>query len=188
MKNKAKNKATISKISVSTNVTCCFVILFLLYMLWQTKNNAEDQMVLANQVAYNEMQQIKEEYKEEMLGLSKENWELSREYEDLKGTMKSTIEKLKIMDYATEYTLEVWGIKDPDIITEDLKNHPELIPFEGSLGGTMFFESLYLINEKWVYVGFSDGHSMGIGLYEYTVNEDQSITWKVIEAEIRKGP
>lgn len=178
----------IRKVSITVNILLCVVIIFLVYMLQQSKNNAEDQMVIASQEAKNEKQQMELDYKEEILKLSKANRELKKEYDDYKGVMKATIEKLKIMDYAAEDSLETWGIKDTNIIVEDLKKHPELIPFKGSLGGTMGFYTVHVLNEKWAYVGFEDGHSGGIGLYEYTVNEDQSITWQVIKAEIRKGP
>lgn len=65
----------------------------------------------------------------------------------------------------------------------DLKERKDLIPYKGVLGGTMGFyddESIHILNYKWVYAHFEDGHIGGEMLLEYDISEDGKIYWKVI--------
>ena len=72
-------------------------------------------------------------------------------------------------------------------IKADLTEHPELIPFEGTLGGTMGFydpENIYVLSDKWVYARFEDGHIQGGMLLEYSLGPDGEISWQVLEARL----
>lgn len=77
------------------------------------------------------------------------------------------------------------GLEDPvNELRDDLAAHPELIPYEGVLGGKMQFtrHSIALLSTQWVYAEFGDGHIAGNCLLEYEVEGDGTITWKVISA------
>ena len=76
------------------------------------------------------------------------------------------------------------GLKDPlkDIIS-DLRRHRELIPYTGSMGGTMNFYSesqIWILTKKWVLAYFEDGHNGGYLLLEYEVTKDGKIKWKTV--------
>ncbi|RPI73120.1 MAG: hypothetical protein EHM47_06755 [Ignavibacteriales bacterium] len=75
------------------------------------------------------------------------------------------------------------GLSNPvrDIIT-DLTEHTKLIPYEGVLGGTMRFydREIRILNSKWVFAYFEDGHIAGEMLLEYNVDNDGTINWKRI--------
>ena len=76
------------------------------------------------------------------------------------------------------------GLKDPvaDIIA-DLKQHRELIPHKGILGGTMNFyddSKIWVLTKKWVLAYFEDGHIAGYLLLEYEVTEGGKINWKTV--------
>ncbi len=76
------------------------------------------------------------------------------------------------------------GLKEPvkDIIS-DLKQHRELIPHEGSVGGTMNFYSgsqIWILTKKWVLAYFEDGHNGGYLLLEYEVANNGRIKWKAL--------
>ena len=76
------------------------------------------------------------------------------------------------------------GLKDPaaDIIA-DLKQHRELIPYKGVLGGTMNFyddSKIWILTKRWVLAYFEDGHIAGYLLLEYEVVQGGSIAWKTI--------
>ena len=80
------------------------------------------------------------------------------------------------------------GLKEPvkDIIS-DLMRHRELIPYEGSLGGTMNFYSesqIRILTKKWVLAYFEDGHNGGYLLLEYEVTNDGRINWKTLASYI----
>jgi hypothetical protein len=80
------------------------------------------------------------------------------------------------------------GLKDPvkDIIS-DLRQHRELIPYKGSMGGTMNFYSesqIWILTKKWVLAYFEDGHNGGYLLLEYEVTKDGKIKWKTVASYI----
>ncbi len=83
--------------------------------------------------------------------------------------------------------LQERGLEDPvNDLRDDLMGHPELIPYEGVLGGTMGFvrSRIALLSLRWVYAEFEDGHIAGRCLLEYDVAPGGRITWRVIESEL----
>lgn len=73
-----------------------------------------------------------------------------------------------------------------DKLAGDLIAHPELIPYDGVLGGTMGFysrDSVRVLSDRWVLASFEDGHRMGRMLLRYDVT-DNGIVWKVIDSYI----
>jgi len=94
------------------------------------------------------------------------------------------IEDLIIVDHTTIRNLENQGIFNYKDIELDLAEKPELIGYDGVLGGTMFFWSIHLLDDRWVYAEFEDGHIAGSGIYEYTIDENGMITWKNICEEL----
>jgi hypothetical protein len=74
------------------------------------------------------------------------------------------------------------GLADPagDLIS-DLVAHPEIIPMEPVLGGTMYFPegSVIILSDRWAYAEFEDGHLGGSCLLEYEV-DDGSVTWTIL--------
>lgn len=80
------------------------------------------------------------------------------------------------------------GLKQPvaDIIA-DLKQHRELIPYKGTLGGTMNFyddSKIWILTNKWVLAYFEDGHVAGYLLFEYEVTQGGIINWKTLASYI----
>jgi len=70
-------------------------------------------------------------------------------------------------------------------ILQELSKHPELIPQEAVLGGTMAFvlhESVVL-NRHWVLAVFEDGHVRGQALYEYQINGQDEFSWKLLATQ-----
>jgi hypothetical protein len=77
------------------------------------------------------------------------------------------------------------GVADPvPTLVADLQRHPKLIPYEGVLGGTMgFYDStqIHVLNDRWVYAYFEDGHVSGYGLFEYSIGDSGQIEWKRVK-------
>lgn len=77
------------------------------------------------------------------------------------------------------------GLSDPvNDIRKDLANEPELINMQAVHGGKMgfyFHEGIHILNEKWVFAWFEDGHNAGAVLLEYKINEDGNIGWQVLD-------
>ncbi|KMQ51319.1 hypothetical protein CHISP_1802 [Chitinispirillum alkaliphilum] len=76
-----------------------------------------------------------------------------------------------------------------EILFSDLRNKPELIPYEGVLGGRMHFPStdmMWLPVDPWVLAYFEDGHIMGYLLAEYTFDTDGGgISWEVLHSQLK---
>jgi hypothetical protein len=68
-------------------------------------------------------------------------------------------------------------------LRDDLVEHRELIPFPAVMGGTMFFvpQRIVILNDRWAYAEFEDGHIGGSMLLEYDV-DDGRIRWKRLAA------
>lgn len=73
------------------------------------------------------------------------------------------------------------GLADPVAdLKADLARHPELIPVEPVLGGKMGFyapERIWILNDRWAYADFEDGHVGGSMLLEYRV-ESGRVRWR----------
>jgi hypothetical protein len=82
--------------------------------------------------------------------------------------------------------LYIDSINDPiSYLKKELIKRNDLIPYSGVLGGTMGFydeNSIHVLNYKWIYAYFEDGHIGGEILLEYNILEDGKILWKVIDA------
>lgn len=141
-------------------LTVVFLILFL------RANNALEQLK-------NEYDNSNENYKKEIDTLKIQNRELSR-------VSKSNLpNNISLYTYDIE-RLKAKGLYDPvKEIISDLTDKPELIPYKGVLGGTMrFYQSeTWVLNNKWVYTYFEDGHIGGYMLLEYDVSGNGEITW-----------
>lgn len=78
------------------------------------------------------------------------------------------------------------GLANPAYdLRHDLERHRELIPFKGVEGGTMGFydtTSIFVLNDRWVYAEFEDGHVGGSGIFEFHVEPGGKIQWKVVKA------
>jgi hypothetical protein len=116
---------------------------------------------------------------------------ITKDYEEAIKTVKAIeaenkglsqkLEDSKIIDYVTGIRLEKMGIDDYKVIEKDLLEKPELISIDGVLGGTMFFTDVHLLNEKWVYATFEDGHITGSGLYKFEIISANEIKWQEIQ-------
>jgi|GEM_PF-4274897 len=72
-------------------------------------------------------------------------------------------------------------------LVNDLLLNPQLIPFSGTLGGTMGFyspENIYVLSDHWVFARFEDGHTGGSMLLEYRLDDAGEIHWKVLQARL----
>lgn len=80
------------------------------------------------------------------------------------------------------------GLADPtNDVVSDLRQHRELIPHAGSMGGTMSFfdkNKIWVLTGKWVFAYFEDGHDGGYVLLEYEVMDGGEIVWKTVASYI----
>jgi hypothetical protein len=120
------------------------------------------------------------------LGLLKENYNLKNSIEEIKKKSEEDQElsKWAIADFKKS------GLKDPiHDIKADLMSHPELLPYEGVLGGRMGFYSekdIKFIYDS-VFASFEDGHIGGFMVFKYKVSSGGKISWKVLYSYLDDG-
>ncbi len=84
-------------------------------------------------------------------------------------------------DYVLE-NLSKHGFKTPLALLENLKTHDELLLVEGVLGGNMKWwpELSIVLNEKYVFGYFEDGHILGYALLKYSFDSDDNLKWQLM--------
>jgi hypothetical protein len=82
-------------------------------------------------------------------------------------------------------SLQRLGLANPETdLRHDLQRHPELIPYKGLQGLPMRFydyNSIFVLNDRWVFAEFDDGHVNGSGVFEYHVEPGGRITWSTVK-------
>ena len=89
------------------------------------------------------------------------------------------VNTLTIFDKYRVNSLERLQYPNVAVITTSLYDHPEIIGISAVLGGTMYFNRVYVLDEQYAYATFDDGHLDGGGLYKY-VYENEEIKWSRI--------
>lgn len=85
-------------------------------------------------------------------------------------------------------SLRALGLEDPvATVDSSLRAHPELIPYEGTLGGTMDFygdDAVRVLGPARIAAVFSDGHNQGHMIVGYRVQRGGQIEFEVLEARM----
>jgi len=146
-------------------------------LIGNLKNKALERLEIANRELVKQLQQTNKEFAEKI-----RNLETMIELRENKPANAIELYSWEIESFKRK------GLKDPikDIIS-DLTRHRELIPYKGSLGGTMNFYSqskIWILTSRWVLAYFEDGHNGGYLLLEYEVTNDGRIKWKTLASYI----
>ena len=91
-------------------------------------------------------------------------------------------ERRDLLDSVERDWLRRAGFAAPaESLRADLVRHPELIPTEGVVGGTMAFrpDAIYLLPGGHVWAIADDGHIETALLLRYTVKSDTTVAWSV---------
>lgn len=113
---------------------------------------------------------------------------------DSTSILKTRIDILLFQIDSLKDELDYWfseqdiaGLKEKKLIdplkdiTDKLRDTPALIPYPGVLGGTMRFDKITLLGNRWVIADFDDGHVMGKMLLRYSVRKDTSLKWTILD-------
>jgi len=77
------------------------------------------------------------------------------------------------------------GLANPvEDLRSDLISDPDLIGTSAVLGGQMGFyfrDGIHILNKRWVFAYFEDGHLAGAMLLRYDIDEEGRIKWEVID-------
>ena len=108
---------------------------------------------------------------------------LKQEIDSLHDAIKAYKEETEFWFSETEAeVLKKKGITNPEkFIKTDLRNNSSLIPYPAALGGTMRFNSIMLLGDRWAAADFDDGHIDGRLFLKYSIKKDSSIKWTVVD-------
>ena len=125
--------------------------------------------------------------KESMIGQIAQNAvEYDSEIADLKLQVGELNDKLsnsyQYPSYYIDYLAQN-GFASPSLLIDTLSDESDLIPVKGILGGTMYWipQNSILLNDKFVFAAFEDGHVVGFALLQYSLKGQGEVTWKIIE-------
>lgn len=117
--------------------------------------------------------------------LKSENSFLKQENDSLNKELKKSILKGNYW-FDSGYgglILKNKGINNPEkYIENSLREKPELIPLEPTLGGKMTFDNIQILGEKWIIADYSDGHVQGRTIYSYKLNKNNKLEFKVLKS------
>ncbi len=155
-----------------------FGAVFIGLLITHIRNKNEvRQLEIKNKALIEELEQSKKDFEQRLKSLE----------ETIKLNLGKPANIIELHRWDTE-EMKKRGLKEPvkDIIS-DLMQHRELIPYKGSLGGTMNFYSegkIWILTKKWVFAYFEDGHNGGYLLLEYEVTNYGRINWKALASYI----
>lgn len=95
---------------------------------------------------------------------------------------QATKDGVQAIDSVYVEAIKQRGVEDPQLLFEDLKKHSDLIPSEGELGGVMFFTDMKILNERWIYGAYEDGHTAGYGIFQWN-KEGDVLKWTLVFQE-----
>lgn len=73
------------------------------------------------------------------------------------------------------------GIEEPEAyIKNALLEKTDLIPMDAVLGGTMHYNNIQLLGNKWLIADFEDGHVYGKAIFEYELRDQDEVHFKII--------
>lgn len=108
--------------------------------------------------------------------------------------LEADVTELKIEKDSLEKELELLKSRNPVVFTKDfdslekpevyiveaLERNSQLIPEKSVLGGTMRFVNSEILNERFIWAAYEDGHVAGEAIFQYKLNQADSIDFKLI--------
>lgn len=163
------------------------VLILALYLNKVMENDQIREELTIQETALNgQLQELREDYESianENKMLQVELQETNEAREEVETQNKEWVDASKAwlqVDDFTKERLKEQGVDDYTIILDNLMERADVIPVDGVLGGTMHFTKVYLVNHHWAYGLFEDGHILGSGIFEYSIDDEGNISWECI--------
>lgn len=97
-----------------------------------------------------------------------------------KDSLEEELQQLKSRNPVV-FTKRFDTIQNPEtFIVQSLKSQPQLIPEAAVLGGTMRFIDTEILNERFIWAGYEDGHIAGQAIFQYKLNKTDSLIFKLV--------
>lgn len=109
-------------------------------------------------------------------------------------SLNSTVNELKIENDSLEKELRLLESRGPvnfpeefdsiqnpeEFIVNTLKESPELIAEEPVLGGKMYFTDVRILNERFLWAQYEDGHIQGEAIFSYRLKSNNQMAYRFI--------
>ena len=156
------------------------IFLFLaIYFYWQ-KNEAESRLAIAD----NEVAEIDRELEQEKAEAdSLEDMMLPPDTMQMTTPPSAAfVDELGSLSQSDVQRLKRKGLRNPetDLMNDLNRKQRQLIPVEGTMGGTMAIRDSRILNDRYAMAYYEDGHNGGYLLLKYEVNNG-NITWNVVD-------
>lgn len=112
---------------------------------------------------------------------------LEAEVAELKIEKDSLEKELQLLQSRNPvvFTKDFDSLEKPEVyIVEALERNSQLIPEKSVLGGTMRFVDSEILNERFIWAAYEDGHVAGEAIFQYKLNEADSVDFKLISEVI----
>lgn len=98
---------------------------------------------------------------------------------------KHTANSSYLFDSMDSLSIVARGINlTPQQIIDNLHDNKELIPHDAVLGGTMHFENIKLLGDRYAIAFISDGHILGRLIAKYEIKDSSGLKWTVLDSFI----
>lgn len=150
-----------------------------LYFYWQ-KHEAESRLAIAD----NQVEKIDNQLEQEQTTAdSLQGMVLPPDTMELVPPGGAAfVDELGVLSESDAQKLQQQGLKSPetDLMNDLNRKQGQLIPAEGSMGGSMAIRDSRILNDRYALAYYEDGHSGGFLLLKYKVNNG-NISWTVID-------
>ncbi len=149
-----------------------FSLLLILFQYMNSKNIIED---YDKKLSKSEI--LEKNYKDSLLVLKDENFELNRFSLEFNDDAMSYFE-----DQGYEISELVPFIRDElyNLNVYEGDDHP-LVPYASMTGNKMLINSVRLLNNKWIMADFSDGKYWGEMLLTYEIVDNEQLKFKLLD-------
>lgn len=158
------------------------IVAYLTYTVHQLQDINEGLQLNQNKLSQNlaDLNALNTENNQLIESLTLEIQKINSEKLALQNALNNSV----TLDEISKQKLRKSGYEDYTLILDDLNHQNKLIPFKGVLGGSMAWrpENSFLLNHKWVYASFDDGHIDGAALLAFKIDNKKVIKWEVINA------
>ncbi|OEY72634.1 hypothetical protein [Salegentibacter salarius] len=97
-----------------------------------------------------------------------------------KDSLEKELELLKSRNPVV-FSKDFDSLEKPEVyIVEALERNSQLIPEKSVLGGTMRFIDTEILNQRFIWAAYEDGHLAGEAIFQYKLNEADSVDFKLI--------
>ncbi|QCR20953.1 hypothetical protein [Pontibacter sp. SGAir0037] len=156
------------------------LFLFLAFYFYWQKNEAEGRLAIADEKLIETDQNLQEQQQE---ADSLENMMLPADtMEMVPPGGVNFVDQIGALSESDIRRLQGRGLRNPetDLMNDLNRKQSQLIPAEGSVGGTMVIRDSRILNDRYALAYYEDGHNGGYMVLRYDVNNG-NINWRVLD-------